>query len=263
MSFRLNLGFGGLCLFVPDTDVGGKPMMHVLMPNAHEHNAWLVHDLSARMGWPPTGTAEEHPLNGTVVDLMNLKTQTLLDAVPASVADLTTICNPVPRHLLDDAGPPAELTSRVTFGAGISTIDYCASGGFWEFQGVRQLPIRVVWSVDIDAGELTVVAAGGEKVTLLPHKEVLDVWLVHVHSSTIMDTFPPATRIEYPQYDQPAEHFSAYFDLLLSGHGHEPRFRKPETVKGHLPSCYDTSMPGYDLVCIAATAPSVPRARTE
>src|SRR5690349_14334583 len=116
-GFRLNLGFGGLCLFVPDTNASGKRVMHVLMPNAHEHSTWLVHDLSARMGWPPTGRAEKHPLNGTVVDLTNLNTQTPLDAVPASVANLTTICTPVPRRLLDNAGPPAGLTSRVTFDA--------------------------------------------------------------------------------------------------------------------------------------------------
>lgn len=263
MSFTLNLGFGGLCLFVPDYDMSAKPIMHVLLPAGHNHRGFLAHDLSALIGGPPTLQVLEHSLTNTRVDLSALVTSTALQPPPQSVANLKDLCSPVPRRLLDDAGSELDITSRITFAAGDSTIDYCASGAFWEFGGVRQLPIRVVWSCEIDASELVVEVVGhsspSKTITLEPYEDVLDLWAFHLDISNGVDTLPPLTKTAHPKYDEPAAHFCAFLDLLGCSAGPVPMFRRPEFIPGHFPSCYDPSAPGLDVTCVGATAPAVPR----
>jgi hypothetical protein len=260
MSFTLNLGFGGLCLFVPDVDAGGRRLMHVLLPAGHDHRAFLVHDLSALIGGPPTDLVLQHPLAGRCVDLTSLATSTALQPPPSSVADLAYLKLSVPRRLLDGACLPEELESRLTFAAGTSTIDYCASGAFWEFNGERQLPIRVVWSLTLDAEELVfdVVAPSSpsKRITLKPYQGVLNLWAFYLPTTTDVQKLPPVTRNKYLAYDEKAEHFAAFFHLLKGGYDNEPRFRKPEVFPGPLPSCYDPRLPGLDVTCVAATAPA-------
>src|SRR6185436_20897337 len=86
MAFTLNLTFGGLCLYVPDT-TSGSLRMHALLPScAHApHLPRLVYDEAARTGWPPTGSPELIPLDNAEIDFTTIAATPPVQLPPAAV----------------------------------------------------------------------------------------------------------------------------------------------------------------------------------
>jgi hypothetical protein len=264
MSFTLNLGFGGLCLFVPDNADRKNPRMHVLLPDYHDHHAWLVYDEKATTTQPPTGKACKRPLAGARIDLSSIKTSDPLQLPPSGVGSLKGLCPAVPRYLLDDESLPPELAARTTFAAGYARTDYCGAGAFWKFRNkVSQLALRVIWTIVVEGSYLNVEVrknATVDPIKLYPYRNVLDLWIFNLYATEILQYLPPQTGTSRPSDKPESEHFKAFFELLGCRTGKLPRYHKSELIPGRKPpSCYADGAPGLDVMCIAATAPAAPR----
>ena len=161
MSFTLNLGIAGLCLVAHENDTEGNlSKVHVLLPAADHHEPHLprlVYDPAALFGDAPTGGAERYPLDNKRVDLSGLSSTTPL-SLPSGVADLNaTYGCTVPRALIADDYAGGAVMTRVTFSAGRGRVAPCGAGGYWMMGGEeKQLLIRAVWSIDVDADDLQV-----------------------------------------------------------------------------------------------------------
>jgi hypothetical protein len=242
---KLNLGFGGLCLCVPELgrDHQSKKM-HVLMPAAAGHKVVLVYHESALTGSKPTKEVRSHVITKMAFDLSRLGTKPQLQPAPSDVADLAAVGTSVPRALLTDDFSTGKTVGRVSFTAGRAKVGRCGRGARWEFaRQSRPLAIGVVWQIDVDL----------KTFTLKSYQDVIDLWILH--SPVIPDVLPPLTKKPDVKEGDEAMHFHAYFDLLGKG-PRLPKFRGFEE-EPTTPDCYDPGR-GLDAMCIAATAPLQP-----
>jgi hypothetical protein len=260
MAMKLYLGFGGLCLCVPELGADGRPRkMHVLMPKAPEHQVYLMYDEGALTGTAPNGTVCLHAIDKWAIDLSRLGTNPPLQPAPAEVADLGAVRRSVPPALLTDDFSTEKTVGRVSFTAGTASVPPCAQGARWKFaRKSARLPIRVIWEIEVGGTTFSVdvpdaaPASGVKTVTLKPYGDAIHLWILH--SPRKPDEFPPRTKPgpERPDDTKEAEHFHAYFDLLGKG----PQLPKyagfdldPTTLE-----CYNWDR-GLDVMCIAAKAP--------
>jgi hypothetical protein len=262
-GYRLRLEFGGLCLFVHEPAAG---KMHVLLPREHDHQPTLTHNADSVVhGKPPGDTPHNQPVPGKLITLTGLDTATPLGPPPPEVADLDGICPPVPPTLLGDK-PGPEVACRVTFDAGVSLIAPCGEGALFDFQGTRQLPIRIVWEMQIDDdGPLVIHLEGlngsgaGKPIELHPHNGELNVWIFNSPQAHLPVELPPRTK--RPVGTPSAGHFQAFYTMLGCAGTIIPVFVGPPPDTSA--DCYvdavdamgEAARVGLDVTCIAARAP--------
>ncbi|MFL5542017.1 MAG: hypothetical protein ACJ8J0_23725 [Longimicrobiaceae bacterium] len=286
MSFTLNLNFGGLCLYVPDSESGTLEMFALLPPCMHApHDPRLVFDVASRtMGKPPTRFPELIDLTNTEIDLTPLMATPPVQS-PPTVPNLTTIFSQyhfdvrVPHALLVDSNTGGAVNARFRFNAGTPAIPPCAVGGFWFFPTPdgpsRQLPIRVVWSLEVDAPSFQLglgpppvgVKAGvvrgingstaSTPLELFPDptSNVLELWVLNSPHGLSITEFPPPNSSDVPDPQEPATHVACFYSLTGTSGLAVPLFDHP--VQPPLPpSCFGGSLgdPGTDLFCIGAVA---------
>jgi hypothetical protein len=267
MSFKLNLGFGGLCLFVPELR-GGKPdKMHVLLPADPDHTALLAYDPNATDSPAPPGVPEQLPFGNCQLDLTRLQAVPGLTGPPEGVADLDGACSPVPREMIKPSYTGTKIRARVSFAAGASRIHDCAAGGFWNYRQPRaqQLALRVVWQLTVEDSKLEVAIASlrdsttVKTLSLHPHNGKLDLWVFNLAHGETLRELPPRTRKERPDPGTRAHHFGVYFTLLGGCTVAVPTFERSEIDPTRPPPpCYDDTPSGLNAMCIAATAPLAP-----
>jgi hypothetical protein len=274
MSFTLRLGFGGLCLFVPEVVDGTLKRMHVLLPattvgSEHEHEPLLICDALPRSDSDLAERARRRDIRNRVVDLSAVRSGTELDEVPKGVASLSGLGS-IPREMVKDGYKGDEISARVTFAAGDSRLHHCGRGGRWWFRGKEQhLAIRVVWKIRVKGSELVVPVwdidnpGQREEYRLSPCDDRLDLWIFHAPKNEAPRTLPPLTNRQPPKPRDKARHFGPFEELLrLPADRYTPVFREPEYPEnGPFPDCYypfGEQAPGLDLFCIAATAPLKP-----
>jgi hypothetical protein len=269
MSFTLNLGFGGLCLCVPDPDSLHPVQMHVLLPpcdHGEEHFQVLVYDKAALTPGQPHQGEIDQPLlltNAEIV-LTGVSQAPPLEPPPAEVVNLTDLFEArVPRPLLEESDTGGVLASRVRFDAGIADIAPCGGGDVWYFPDPepRRLPIRVIWRIQVDESPLVVRITGingstaTEERTLHfdPAKETLDLWVFNSPADQIPLELPPLTTLEEPDPRDRAEHFACFYDVTQSTGLPVPLYKRPAP---RIPQeCFKTTgEPGLDVMCITAQA---------
>jgi hypothetical protein len=268
MQITLKLGFGGLCLFVPEYSGSQLVKMHVLLPNSvpsgHNHEAVLM------WGTGAVSSSQRIAIENTRLDLTDLNSTTRLTHVQSDLADLEGACT-VPKELLEDGYRGDKLSGRITFSAGRASVASCGRGARWEFRKqARPLAIRVVWTmqVEVPGGDPKLVFRRWDSngnplpgVELSPMGNELEAWIFH--APYIPGTLPPKTIETTIKPSAVARHFHIFGDILDCGGGTLPLphfSARPD----HLPSdtCWETTtlkaMDGLDLMCIAATAPIGP-----
>jgi hypothetical protein len=271
MPFTLNLNFAGLCLFVPESVDGELVGMHVLLPQCrhHPHLPKLFFDQGALTGSAPTGTpAPSVDLANCEIDLSGLSNAPPLAPPPPAVLNLTDIFAQqgfdvrVPRTLLGSPNPGAAVNARLRFDSGASGIPPCGVGGFWFFPTPdlpsRQLPIRVVWSLQVDAASLALViggingGAGTAQPPLLPHAGVLDLWVFNSPAGQFPTKLPPPNSADVPDPLDPATHVACFYSLTGTSGLAVPLFEQPVSLPA---SCFErVGNPGLDVMCIGAVA---------
>jgi hypothetical protein len=131
-------------------------------------------------------------------------------------------------------------------------------GDSWLFPDpqVSQLPIRVVWSMRVEADWIDVLITGinrfpiRETVRLFPFDGTLDVWVFNSPAEQIPTELPPRTSQDKPGPREPVEHFACYYTLTDSA-GPVPFYEGAQTPE----ECFQTfGEPGLDVMCIAAQA---------
>jgi hypothetical protein len=269
---KVNLGFGGMCLFLPELDAAGNPTkMHVVMPSGHGHETCLVYDETALDSTKPRplGNPKSDKLENWALDLTNLGTTPALTLPPSGVANLEA-CPGFPSSRLSDFSPNW-INARVTFSAGASSIPLCGHGSHWTFGpgNPKPLAIRVVWTIDVPDGTVEVEVpdvtkpTGKRKVPLFPTRQTneLDLWVFHTPLPP--RHLPPRTSFRTYPHGADAAHFPfpgligcpnldpPKFDHLLIGAGEGGCF-----VSDAEPFIDEKA--GLDVMCIAATARLVP-----
>jgi hypothetical protein len=273
MSFTLNLGFGGLCLFVPEHDNQGELVrMHVVLPPftyCEPHFQELVHDeMAPHQGQPHNGVAIPVNIFNSEFDLSGASQAPVLQLPPPQVPSLTTLFGArVPRSHLVNNNTGGVVASRARFDAGNSAIACGGVGDFWFFpdfaQSVR-LPIRVIWSLEVDAASLVVQITGingstnSRQLTLFPDPQngKLDLWVFNSPGNQIPTQLPPRTTKKMPKPKDPACHFAGFY------HPTAATFPIPtyDRAAPRLPEeCFEPEGdPGLDVTCIGAQALPMP-----
>ena len=259
MSFTLNLGFGGLCLFVHDPD---KSLMHVLLPKASDHLPTFVHDEESTGSSKPNGIARLRRLQNTLIDLTQIASTTALTPAPVQLADLGDYFK-VPKKLVRDSHPGFKIASRITFRTGKACIAPCGEGAIWDWNGEeQQLAIRVLWEMEVDDVDNPLVihrdslngSAGGMPISLEPYGGRLDIWVFNSPEAQLPHTLPPKTK----RKGGSADHFNVFQTLSTSA----DTYALPTMVKepAYDKDCYEpeASERGLDLTCIGARAPLGP-----
>ena len=266
MGFTLNLSFGGLCLFVPETTDEKLTKVHVLMPDFPNHDPVLIYDVAATAGKPVTGKRKEpvQSLKNLQLDLKGLGYPEI-QPPPTDVVDITTLFSAkVPKDLLTSA-TPSGVTTRVPISAGFSYVPACGMGGNWKFPSPKpvRLPIRVVWSVRMDAAFLEVSFTGLHGMQapmdfkLFPHLDALDLWIFNSPLGQHPKILPPRNVRVNAQPDKPADHFKAFYSLTNKPTLTDvPLFVDQGSTPG---GCFPSfGNPGLDLFCIGAQAELLP-----
>jgi hypothetical protein len=272
IAMKVNLGFGGMCLFLPELDgAANLHTMHVVMPSGFGHKTFLVYDEKALNGDPTTGNPLSDSLEHWALDLRHLGTTPALTPPPAGVADLES-CPGFPSSRLSDFSP-TWINARVTFSAGTSSIPLCAHGSHWKFGpgAAKPLAIRVVWSIIVPDGTVAVevpdaTQPGGKRpVTLFPDRRtnVLDLWVFH--TPRLPRLLPPRTSLRTHPSNTPAAHF--HFPHLLGCPAMAPPHYDRLVIAANELLCFvleddpllgDRLIDGLDVMCIAAKATLVP-----
>ena len=274
-GFTLNLGFGGMCLMVPDFEDGKLVAMHVLFPHSgccdYEHVPMFVFDENAPSGKPPTNKpAPPDWIPGRTLDLSGLSSGPPLEMLTSGIAKLDA-CSKVPRKFLADDYSGNDIVGRVTFRTGTVKIDPCGRGGCWDYEGDIdvELGIRFVWTMHIPENELVLRLpkignpSDVKELRLRPdpnvEKNVLNLWIFHSPVFTIFHILPPQTSLnDPPKPGEKAKHFKPYLTLVTCSHDPTPIFKQlPDTSTN--PHCYSDIHQGLDLFCIGAQAVAEPK----
>jgi len=284
MTFTLNLTFGGLCLYVADSP-HGQPEMFVLLPQCTHapHDARLHFDTSARTaGTPPTGNPDPNPIDLTNAELALTSQSSRPQLGSPPVPNLTTLFPAawdvgVPRALLTDGDTGNKVNGRIRFGAGSPAVQDCAVGGTWFFPTPDppsiQIPIRVTWSMEVDADRVVLETHGingssaSTRLELFPDNPNgghLDLWMLHLPRGQVVTHLPPPNSPDEPDPLDPATHVACFYSLTGTPGLAVPLFDEapdlPSTCVGRdlggLPAEERARIgnPGLDLMCIAAAA---------
>jgi hypothetical protein len=217
MSFRLHIGFTGLCMFVPEP---ATKQMHVLLPNADSHAGHIGQHLT-RLYYDkgylsPGGGLQDH-LKKVELDHKALVVPafdgTASLGLPRQVVDITSTAGPLDgKQVLDR---PKGVKSRVTLGSG--RITYCAPGAYWDLGGRHVCMTNlVIWTVDVPHDSITLplerINNGnpGALDTLFPIDGQV---FVKVFNALLSDLPGSHVPLPTPPLGHKADHFIAYYEM--------------------------------------------------
>jgi hypothetical protein len=223
MSFRLHIGFTGLCMFVPDPATG---QMHVLLPDTEKHAghvgkhyARLYYDEAhEKPGKPASGDLETVRLDRRALVVPRFGAAAEL-ALPKEIVDITPTAKPL--HHSQVLNAPKGVFARVTLGSG--SITDCRQGAYWQMdeRNVCMSHI-VVWTIDVPQDSIQLPLARlnkgreGWMEELFPDDKG-DIWL-GVYN-TVKQDLPTGELPDVQCPDQNphyADHFGAYYEISTS-----------------------------------------------
>ncbi|HSU12499.1 hypothetical protein [Longimicrobium sp.] len=240
MPFTLNLGFAGMCLFVPEPSAAKPDTMHVLLPNTEGHGMEMGAEMHfAAFIYDPACEVENNAAPGgvvknpevieiehTLLDLTKLSasTTTVLEVPPGAANFGTLVKRKVDKRHFRDAKPGGQVVSRISFSKGRACVPDNAKGGIWKLAGVsgQQLPIRVVYEIKVDGTYLDLDFQGlnkhpkKRKLRLYPDKDnVLNVWIFHAPEDQLpAELPPPVSKKTTIGINDENPHFAAFYNIV-------------------------------------------------
>ena len=250
-SFRLDIEFAGMCLFVRDL---GPQQMHVLLPPVDGHLARLFYAPEHGSAAPcDSGTRWPcESLAGLALDLTGLTPgASITRPVDDSVVDLSTFLGgkTVPRRHLDDPPPADPVLCRVTLDDGDR--DSLKPGISWVFgPGRRQMAISLTWRIFGVQAPLR-LTLGSKTLELVPEHGQMRLAIFNAPADELPDSTTP-----FPGPTDPVQHFKKYYDFF---DGVEPGQKQvPEDPEKDLPDPVIDWHKGRRFTCIAAQAAAAP-----